>query len=229
MNNFHYAQTLLDMLYGLDIDDDMFEEIALIGWGLIGNKRTRLYRQCIEINKCNQEVLLPCNLEQLEAVTTDHEEWASITNSSENGDYYSDAVETATEASKRNKSPLYAPGKFVKYERVGDNLYFDQPYGKINILYKGLIADEDGLPELTDKEATALATYCAYVLKFKEGVSTNNSALLQMAQVLKQTWNVQCDQARVDHYMSQNEWDEVLDAKNSWNRKQYNKSLKLYR
>jgi hypothetical protein len=28
--------------------------------------------------------------------------------------------------------------------------------------------------------------------------------------------------------MSQNEWDEVLDAKTSWNRKQYNKSLKIY-
>lgn len=228
MNDFHYAQTLLDMLYGVSVDEDTFEEIALIGWGLIGNKRTRLYRQCIEINQCNQEVVLPCNLEQLEAVTTDHEEWASITNSTENGDHYSDMVESMTEASKTFKQPLYASGKFVRYERVGDNLYFDKPYGKIYILYKGLIADDEGLPQITDKEATALATYCAYILKFKEGLQSNNGNIIQMSNVLKQQWLTQCDQARVDHYMSQNEWDEVLDAKTSWNRKSYNKSLKLY-
>lgn len=29
--------------------------------------------------------------------------------------------------------------------------------------------------------------------------------------------------------MSQNEWDQVLDAKTSWNRKNHGKSLKLYR
>jgi hypothetical protein len=45
----------------------------------------------------------------------------------------------------------------------------------VNILYKGILADEDGLPELTDKEATAIATYIAYVTKFKEGLITNNA------------------------------------------------------
>ena len=29
--------------------------------------------------------------------------------------------------------------------------------------------------------------------------------------------------------MSQNDWDKVLDAKTSWNRKQFGKSLKLYK
>ena len=108
-------------------------------------------------------------------------------------------------------------------------LYFDRPYGKVNILYKGLILDEDGLPQITDKEATALATYCAYVSKFKEGLMTNNPNIIQLANSLKQQWNIQCDQARVGVYMSQNEWDKVLDAKTSWNRKIHGKSLKVYR
>jgi hypothetical protein len=34
-------------------------------------------------------------------------------------------------------------------------------------LYRGLILDEDGLPELTDKEVDAIAAYCAYTEKFK--------------------------------------------------------------
>jgi len=40
------------------------------------------------------------------------------------------------------------------------------------------MVDDEGLPEITDKEATALATYCAYITKFKEGISTNNSSII---------------------------------------------------
>jgi len=51
----------------------------------------------------------------------------------------------------------------IQYEQVNDKLYFTHNYGYVNILYKGILADEDGLPQLTDKEANAIATYLAYV------------------------------------------------------------------
>jgi hypothetical protein len=38
--------------------------------------------------------------------------------------------------------------------------------------------DGDGLPELSDKEANAIATYIAYVDKYKEGLKTNNGGLI---------------------------------------------------
>jgi hypothetical protein len=57
-------------------------------------------------------------------------------------------------------------------------LYFSRNYGTLNILYKGIIADEDGLPELTDKEANAIATFIAYSNKYKEGLKTNNAGLI---------------------------------------------------
>jgi len=57
-------------------------------------------------------------------------------------------------------------------------LYFTHNYGTVNVLYKGVIADDEGLPKLTDKEATAIATYIAYVIKFKEGLITNNQAIV---------------------------------------------------
>ena len=57
---------------------------------------------------------------------------------------------------------------------------------------------------------------------------TNNPNIIRLAEDLRVKWLTQVDQARNDHYMSQNEWDEVLDAKTSWNRKQYNKSYKMY-
>ena len=44
MNDFHYISVLLDMLYGIEIEDEDMEELGLIAWGLIGNKNTKLYR-----------------------------------------------------------------------------------------------------------------------------------------------------------------------------------------
>jgi len=32
------------MLYGMQLEDEDMEEIALIGWNLIGNKNIKLYR-----------------------------------------------------------------------------------------------------------------------------------------------------------------------------------------
>lgn len=229
MNDFHYGMSLMHTLYGIKMPEDEWEEIALVGWDLIGNKRTRLYRYSTCVSDCSEGVQLPCNADIIEAVTTDFEEWNYSTNDTPNGDVNSAYVESYIEHRKAFRSPLYLPGKLIHYERVGDMLYFDRPHGKINILYKGLILDDDGLPQITDKEASALATYCAYISKFKEGLKTNNANIIQLANELKRRWDTQCTQARVDHYMSQNEWDEVLDAKTSWNRKSFGKSLKLYR
>lgn len=217
------------MLYGISMDEDQFEEIALIGWNLIGNKRVRLYRYIVEVNDCNKEVELPCGVIDIEAVTLgDVEEWAYSTNDTPNGDLESAFTEHYIEHRKSFRHPMYIQGKYVKYERVGDKLYFDRPYGRVFILYKGEIVDEEGLPQITDKEARALATYCAWITKYKEAMTTNNPQLLTLATSLQQQWLIQCDQARVDRYLSQNEWDQILDVRASHTRKQYGRSLKIY-
>ena len=228
-NNFHYAMTLMEQLYGITLQEDQFEELGLIAWNLIGNKHYKLYRASYCSNECFSEIELPCNCTYLEAVTTSWEDWNSSSNLYPNGDINSAYVEEYIESRKQFQSPLYQRGKFVKYERVGDTLYFTEPYGQINILYKGVVLDDDGLPELSDKEALAIATYCAYVTKFKEGLMTNNSNIVQVANLLKQQWNVQCDQARVSSYIDQNQMDQILEAKTSWNRKLHNKSYKPVR
>lgn len=226
-NNFHYSLSLLDTMYGINIQEEDFEEIALIGWQLIGNKRTKLYRYTVCVDDCAVGVELPCNCDILEAVTTDFEEFNYVTNFGT--DYVSHVTEQYIESRKAFKDPLYASGKFIKFERVGNMLYFDKPHGKINILYKGLVLDDDGLPEITDKEAMALATYCAWIIKYKEGLKTNNTNTMNMALNLKKLWSTQCDQARIDYEMTQNDWDNVLDAKTNWGRKLHGKSLKVFR
>ncbi len=219
--------SLCQTLYGIDITEDNFEEIALIAWDLIGNKRTRTYRYRVCMDSCSGNTIeLPCNCDILEAVTTNWEDFKHVSNNSPYGD--SGETEQYIERKKAFHNSLYSSGKFVKYERVGNTLYLDKHYNEINILYRGIILDDDGLPEVTDREALAIATYCAWVTKYKEGLMTNNHNIIQLANMLKQQWNVQADQARTDQYLSQNEWDEILDAKTNWGRKQFRKSFKLY-
>lgn len=218
--NFHYIAVLLDMLYGLELEDEDLEEIGLIAWNLIGNKTTRLYSYSATINPDDNSIKLPCNASSIESVTIPCEDWSRVTNYSEQGDPRTAFIESYIESSKIFKSSYHVPGKLVKYYQTGDILYFPENYGTVNILYKGIIMDGDGLPELSDKEANAIATYIAYVDKYKEGLKTNNGGLIQLAKDLEQKWLKQCDQARVTN-LSANDMNEILDIKVSWDRKSY--------
>lgn len=232
MLNFHYVAVLLDMMYGMELEDQDLEEYGLLAWGLIGNRNRKLYKFQAQINPIDNSVTLPCNALDVngdncvELVTAQTEDWETVTNYSDYGNQYTSFVEQGIEAEKYYQGFYYLPGKVLKYEKVGDKLYFTHNYGTVNILYKGILADEDGLPELTDKEATAIATYIAYIMKFKEGLQTNNAAITNQAIQLQALWNKQCDQARIS-YLNQNDMDQILDVKGSWNRKSYGKGIKI--
>ena len=53
-----------------------------------------------------------------------------------------------------------------------------------------------------------------------------NKAEAEAAAILKQQWDIKCDQAKTPDYINQNEMDEILDAKVSWNRKRFDRSIK---
>ena len=227
-NNFHYVSVLLDMLYGMQMEDEDLEELGLIAWNLIGNKDVRLYKFTTCISPKDKSIDLPCNVLSVEAVTTSYEDWKRVTNYSSNGDYRSSFIENSIEVDKRYKSPYYISGKLIPSEQVKNKLYFSENYGTVNVLYKGILADEDGLPELTDKEATAIATYIAYVTKYKEGLITNNTVTINLAQSLNNIWLKQCDQARVT-YLNQNDMNDILNVKSNWDRHNYGYSYKPIR
>ena len=224
-NNFHYVDVLLDMLYGIEMNEEEIEELGLLAWDKIGNKNTRLYKYSVCLDSNDNSITLPCNANSVEAVTTSYEDWSRVTNYSEYGDFRTSVIENNIEVSKYYSSPYYISGKLIKYQQNGNTLYFDKNYGTINILYKGIEADEDGLPELTDKEAHAIATYIAWIQKYKEGLKTNNTVIINLAQNLEQKWLKQCDQARVTQ-LSQNDMNQILDIKDSWNRHSYSYSYK---
>ncbi len=226
MNDFNYIFVLANSLYGLELEPEEGEELGLTAWNLIGNKTVRLYKYCSRISCEDLSIKLPCNCDIIEAVTYNHEDWNYSTNKTVNGDYNSQFTEQYIEARKLYPNPLYVSGKYAKYERVGDILYFDRDYGQVTILYKGVILDEDGLPQVTEKEALAISTYIAFAKKQKQGWITNNQNLIQMAQYLYQQWLKYCDSARVPISISQNEMNEILEAKSRWDRKIFNKAYK---
>lgn len=222
------------MVYGIEMNDEDMEELGLLAWGLIGNKKRKFYRYSTNINPIDNSVTLPCNALDIngdscvELVTACHEDWSEVTNTTDFGDLNSSYTEQHIEATKAFQGPYYIPGKVLKYEQVGDTLYFTHNYGRINILYKGVIFDEDGLPEISDKEAMAIATYIAYIVKFKEGLKTNNGDTIKLSQTLEHKWETQCDQARVKQ-LSQNDMDAILEVGASWDRKRFSKGYKPLR
>jgi hypothetical protein len=104
-NNFYYALTLLKTIYGLSISEDDFEEIALIGWDLIGNKRARYYKYSTSVDPQTNSITLPCNADILKAVTTDFEEWDRVTGDFPNGNLNSSFVESYIEGHKKFTHP----------------------------------------------------------------------------------------------------------------------------
>ena len=224
LNNFKSVYAEVHTLHGITIDPSNFEDIALTGWDLIGNKQTRLYKYTT--STINKRVKLPCNIDILEAVFSPEIESNSSTQLSSYPNLYNQYVEQWIEAWKRDKSVFYNKGRLVKYRLEGDELVFERDYPSLTILYHGIIMDEDGLPYLTDKEVHALATYCAYNDLYKKSLAQRDGNLFQLSQAIKADWIRQCNAARVPEHITQNEMNDILDVKTRFDRKVYNKSFK---
>ena len=89
MENFNSIIAQANLLYGLDMNEDDALEIGLIAWNKIGNKQCKLYRYRAKIDCETLSVELPCNCDEVEAVTYDFEDWKYTSNDTVNGDYQS--------------------------------------------------------------------------------------------------------------------------------------------
>ena len=227
LHNIKAAYSIANTLYGVNVGEDEFEDLALHAWQLIGNKHSRLYRYttCTK----NRRIKLPCNAEYIEAVTLSQEDAQLSSNVSDVPTYENSFIEKRNEQDKYNLNPLYAAGMLVSYREEGDDLVFDRDYHSVTILYHGVLVDsEDGLPLVSDKELTAVAAYVAYASMYRQSLVLKNGNILQLAQILKNDWLRACNDARVPAYVSQNEMNDILDVMTRWDRKSYGKSYKKY-
>lgn len=227
---FYAALTHLEDLYGVQMGDDDFESVAYTAWQHIGNRECRTYRAELfpfldkETGKYAAQV--PCNCTIIEAITAFYEDYHSTSSKENYPNTFNSVTEQYIESGKSEQPTDYLEGRLVHYEQVGDMLYFSEPYRSLKILYKGIYADDDGLPYLNFKEVDAIACYCAYTALFKKALKAMDQNSLQMATALQQMWLKKCSQARTPEYLNQNEMDHILDAHSSWNRKVYGISFK---
>lgn len=227
--SFHTAYTQARELYGLELNPDEFESIGLTAWGKIGNKKYRLYKYQVVPTKSELNeyyVDLPCNVDCIEAVTTNYEDYQKTTPTTLAGNNQNGWIEGYVETRKYNTGKLYVSGKFIKYREENNKIILSDRFQVVNILYKGYVVDDDGLPYLSEKEVDAIAVFCAYTDMFKKALLTRDGASMQLAQILEQKWLKLCTQARVPDYINQNEMDEILNVATSWDRKRFGKSFK---
>lgn len=224
LNNFNSVYSMASIVYGIHVDPTNFEDIALLGWELIGNRHTKLHRYVTYTR--NKRIELPCNLVEIESVSIPYMDAQMTSNQTNFPQVYNQYVEKYIEAWKWDKAPLYESGKLIKYREEGDEIVFDRDFPNVIILYHGIIADDEGLPLLTDKEVRALASYLVYSDTYKQALMRKDGNLVQLAQVAKADWVKACTAARIPDLLTQNDMDGILDVKTRWDRKQYGKSFK---
>lgn len=226
------ALVLCNDLYGVELDEDTFETYAMTAYHKIGNhnykmKVVRLTPQADPSG--GWFVCAPKDLNYIEAITLpfeDAQETSSVINFP---GPYTHAIEQDIEAQKIMPSEFYIPGKYVKYQEIGDRIYFTEPLRIVNILYKSFQYDDEDLPYINEKEKNAIAAYCAYSFYFKRGLMTKDTATLQMAQLLKKDWLRLCDAARVAITVSQNDAQDMIDVATSFDRHAYGLTRKPIR
>ncbi len=226
---FKTAYTQIRELYGITLFPDEFESIGLIAWDRIGNERYRWYKYQAEPQQTEEGawyVDLPCNISKIEAVTADYEDYQKTTPTTIAGNNQNGWIESYIETRKYNTSFYYSPGKFIKYTLDGSRMWLADRFNVVNILYKGIIVDDEGLPELNEAEVDAIAAFCAYTDEFKRARVSKDQTTLVFAQILEQKWLKKCMQARIPSYLSQNDMDEILNVSTSWDRKRFGKTFK---
>ena len=223
-NSFKSVYGLANSMYGITMDIDTFEDIALNGWELIGNKQTRLHRFVADTE--NGKIKLPCNVDIIEAVYIPGLVSQETSNSG-TIEYINRSVEFYIESQKKEMNPFYNKGHLAKYRIEGDYIVLDKDYNNVTIIYHGIILDEEGLPYLSDKEVQALAAYVAYVQTYKKSLIKSDGNLVNLANVIKSDWVRLCNSARIPNHITQNDMNDILDVKTRWDRKMYSKSFNV--
>ena len=227
-SNFYAAKSHLYEFFGIDIDNETFETIGMHAWDKINNKAYRFYRYRGLVKDLKLE--LPCNADIIEYVQGSAESSGTTNPVSDTAAYNTSAnIEDWIENNKTAGSIYYGRGHYLDYTQSGTTLFFTRDNIWVNVLYKGIVLDEEGLPKINFKEQEAIAKYCAFVDLQKKAMITKDQSTMQLAIMMKQEWNQACGQARTPIYFSQNQMDKVLDVQASWDRKRFNKSFKILR
>lgn len=239
--DFMHGKYLLKRLFGIDLQEDDYIEDAYSVWRDIGNIAAAIHSYEATVGE-DMLIVLPCNCEFIESVGTgdynldsdgdliiSYNETSNILNANS---FLPDVRIDSTQLLwPIQYSKLHPTGGFIDYTVINKNgakyLQFSPDHigYKVTVIYRGIIADDDGNPCITRKEAEAIAYKINY-METQLGAYTGDPEKAKLIQLAKSSSDVKMQAAKIPEYLSQNFLDELLSAQTRHDRKVFNSSYK---
>jgi hypothetical protein len=235
--DFMYPRFLLKDLYDIDMQEDDYLERAYNTYRAIGNIATGIHHFKFTVAD-DLKIELPCNCEFIESVSTDENLLMrqedliiySATNSSLSpNSFLADVI--SNESLRRvyipQSSNLHPTGIFMPYDLQGRIMHFstEQSGTKGNLIYRGILVDDNDNPILYRKEAEAIAAQLAYLHTQKQ-VFMRDPAAAGILAYIKPEANRLMAAAKIPESITQNQWNRILAARTRHDRKVFNSSYK---
>ena len=231
-------------LFNISMDEDTFVELGWYAYRDIGNIAIDNYVAKLPVDS-RGIIKLPENFDTMEAVTTMDIPLETL------GDGYQiyDSgiplsrwffTQTVLNETVRyfdlSQSGTIAPGELISYTFIAkDKIQINTEILRNNVsklvevyvVYKGVVVDDMCLPMLTFKESQAVAYRVAF-LKIKRDAFMMKPGAIELLQYIKTQSARLMQAAKIPEYIDQNEFDTILNAMTSWDRKTYGRSFKAY-
>lgn len=230
---------VLKNMYGMHIDENDYLDIAVDTLRNVKHFGTTEYIMYAAVNKTGK-VLLPCNINTIDAVTDEHM-GRKVFNDREECNM--DGVENTDTYYKmeRIKNELvgkeWKPGLggfrgegYISYTLDGRYITVSNQWEnkKVAVAFTGISSDLEGFPLITRKQANAIASVCARVLCVR-GANRGDKALASMIEYYTGNSGRLVQAASIPEDITDNELDELLDAKVTFNKKSYRRPTKYSR
>lgn len=236
--NIRAGISVLKTLYGMHINEFDYIDIAVDALRNIKHFGTTEYISYITVDQSGK-VMLPCNMDSIDAVTTEEMGRKAYSTRVEfdmdgivgTDTYY--AMENTMNALGRGSRPglagAYGKG-YISYQLEGKTISVDKSYAgkRIAFAFTGIATDLEGYPLITRKQSNALAAISARVIAVK-GANKGDKILASMVEYYTGVSGRLIQAASIPEDLTDNELDEVLNAKTSFNRKSINRPTKYGR
>jgi hypothetical protein len=215
------AQAMLKDRYGVEMNPDLFLE-----WARDAVRRIGFNIDTIKVKTKAIEdgfVYLPCEAFVIRAVTVDWDVFGSWSAVEIGEDNYKIVNNMGGVEKDHRNNPNVLKGNSIDFEVVGNNViqvskeFEDRD---VYVLVDAKITDAEGYPMVTEKQASAICDWCAFIFAQRNAFAGKKGMDVMY---MKTVADMAIAGARVEEYVSDNEWDDVLDAKVSFGRKSYNR------
>lgn len=235
--DFMYGKFLLKAYFDIVMQEGDYIEHAYNSYKEIGNSNKSKYTYVGTVSD-DRTIKLPCNLDSITSISTGAD-WSDVQGISWN-DHYNHSRSMSSFMSGLGSNGINnhqqmlttkARGEFVPYRlhREGDRLVatFTEEYvgQNIQIVYAGICVDSDGNPLLNRREAEAIAYRLALMVTQKK-MFMGDPIATSLFQILDLKVGKKMQAAKLPDDVTENEWNRILAAAQSHNRKVYWSSYK---